>query len=461
MSRHFVWQKCWAFVCCLAILSGSLAACAAPSSQTATEGAAESAAETADEAAESAAVNLNFVVWSYSIETIQDNIAQFEAQNPGITVSLADFSWFDYHDILATRFTGNTPTEVAYSSDHWLQEWVAAGWIVPIDEQCPNIGAYVDEFAPYAVEGMTAEGKLYGLPYYADLVTFMYNADIAEQAGVTSAPETWEQLTEHAQTIKDAGLVQYPIAIPLKKDDPWTVEIFYAMVYSRGGQMFDAENNPVFNQPGSPAEQTLQWLYDAVHTHQVIDPAVLEVAEPDVVKTMGAGQHVYTVLAKYNLAELNGAAHEQAGNFRLALMPGETHSTVGFVRFYALTRDAVAGGQATIDAACRFLEYFGGRTDGEYRVVKRWALEKGLGFAQMPLYDDPEVAETINAWGDVELERQQAELARIKEGLTPWWGAWDVFARQQIHNAVLGEITPQEALQSMADTWEELRADFE
>jgi multiple sugar transport system substrate-binding protein len=362
---------------------------------------------------------------------------------------------------MATRFTGGTPTEIAYSSDHWLQEWVAAGWAVPIDEQCTGVTDYVGEFAPYAVEGMTIDGKLYGLPYYADLVTFMYNAELAKQAGVAEPPETWEELKDQALQIKEADVAEYPINIPMKKDDPWTVEIFYAMVYSRGGSMFDENNDPVFNEPGSAAEQTLQWLHDAIHTWQIMDPAALEVAEPDVVKTMGAGQHLYTVLAKYNLAELNGGVHDQAGNFELALMPGESHSTVGFVRFYSLTKDAVAKDPAAIAAACKFLEYFGGRTDGEYKVVKRWALEKGLGFAQMPLYNDPEVADTINAWGDVELERQQAELARIKEGLTPWWGAWDIIAREQIHNAVLGAVTPQEALQSMADKWEELKSDFE
>lgn len=406
-------------------------------------------------------VNLNFVVWSYSIETIQDNINLFEEARPGVTVSLSDFSWFDYHDIMATRFTSGTPTELAYSSDHWLQEWVAAGWIVPLDDYCPDLLQYVDEFAPYAVEGMTVDGKLYGIPYYADLVTFFYNAELAAQAGIEGPPTTWEELTEQALQIKEAGIADFPINIPLKKDDPWSSEIFYSMVYSRGGSLFDEENNPVFNEAGSAAEQTLQWLHDAMYVHEVMDPAALEVGEPDVVKTMGAGQNLYTVLAKYNLAELNGGAHDQAGNFQLALMPGETHSTVGFVRFYALTRDAVAAGQSAVDAGCDFLNYFGGATDGEYLVVRRWALEKGLGFAQLPLYDDPEVAETINAWGDVELEREQAQLARVKEGLTPWWGAWDIYLRGQIHDSILGTVTPQEALQNMADEWEELRSDFE
>jgi len=402
-------------------------------------------------------VDLNFVVWSYSIETIQDNIKNFETQNPGVKVALSDFSWNDYHDTMATRFTGGTKTELAYSSDHWLQEWVAAGWIVPLDEHFPEVKEMVKEFAPYSVQGMTTGGHIYGLPYYSDMVVFMYNAALAEKAGITKAPETWEELTEQAKQIKAAGVSDFPVYIPLKKDDPWTVEIFYSMVYSRGGKMFDENNNPAFNQPDSPAAQTLQWLHDAIFVDKIMDQSALEVSEPDVVKTMGAGQQVYTVLAKYNLAELNLGDHPQKGNFKLALMPGESHSTVGFVRFYALTKDAVAGGPDALNAAWKFLQYFGAKTDGKYTVVKRWALEKGLGFAQLPLYDDAEVAAAINKWGNVELEREQAKVARVKEGLTPWWGQWDIYARGQIHDAVLGTITPEEALKNMADKWAELK----
>ncbi len=435
-------RRLWNCITFLAVLALLITACGPAAAPT---------------AAPSQEVALNFVVWSYSIETIQDNIKNFESQTPGVTVSLSDFSWNDYHDTLATRFTGGTSTELAYSSDHWLQEWVAAGWIVPLDEHFPEVKDMVAEFAPYSVQGMTAGGHIYGLPYYSDMLVFMYNAALAEKAGVTKAPETWEELAEQAVKIKEAGVSEFPVYIPLKKDDPWTVEIFYSMVYSRGGKMFDENNNPVFNQPGSEAEKTLQWLHDAIFTHKIMDQSALEVSEPDVVKTMGAGQQVYTVLAKYNLAELNLGDHDQKGSFKLALMPGETHSTVGFVRFYALTKDAVAKGQGALNAAWKFLQYFGGKTDGEFTVVKRWALEKGLGFAQLPLYDDAEVAAAINTWGDVNLEREQAKVARVKEGLTPWWGAWDIYARGQIHDAVLGSITPQEALKNMADKWEELK----
>jgi multiple sugar transport system substrate-binding protein len=399
---------------------------------------------------------LQFSVWSYSLETINDNIAKFEAANAGTDVQLSDYPWNDYDAVMATKFTGGSPPDVEYSSDHWLQEWVSAGWIAPIEEQCAGVGQYKSEWAPYATQGMTYNGKLYGLPYYADLVILIYNDKMLRQAGFNQPPQTWEELTRQAQAIKQKGIAKYPINIPLKKDDPWSIEIFYSLVYSLGGHMFDGET-PVFARPGSEAGRALQWLVDARDKYQVMDPASVEVSEPDVVKTMGAGKHAFTVLAKYNLAELNQGNHSQKGNFKMALMPGSSHGTVGFVRFYALSSAAVKAGKDKAAQSCKLLNYFGGKTDGTYKVVKRWALEKGLGFANLPLYDDPQVQQAINSWGDAKLERQQAQLARSKEGLTRFWGTWDISAREQISAAVSGQVGVQQALTSMEKRWAELR----
>ena len=113
-------------------------------------------------------------------------------------------------------------------------------------------------------------------------------------------------------------------------------------------------------------------------------------------------------------------------------------------------------GEAAQSCAWKFLEYFGGKTDGEYKVVKRWAVENGLGFAQLPLFNDPDVQEAFGKWGDVEVIAAQAELARAKEGLTPWFGTWDIFTRAEIHKAILGQQSTMDTLNNMADQWNEL-----
>ncbi len=113
-------------------------------------------------------------------------------------------------------------------------------------------------------------------------------------------------------------------------------------------------------------------------------------------------------------------------------------------------------GEDALNCAWNFLEYFGGKTGDDYIVVKRWAVENGLGFAQLPLYEDASVREAFGQWGDVDVIEAQAELARSKEGLTPWFGTWDVFTRAEIHKAILGQQSTTDTLNNMADKWNEL-----
>ena len=92
------------------------------------------------------------------------------------------------------------------------------------------------------------------------------------------------------------------------------------------------------------------------------------------------------------MAELNRPkSGDFAGQFRIALMPGSSHATVGYVRFYAMTGAVPKKGKDALAAAWKFFEYFAGKTNGQYTVVKRWAVENGLGFAQLPLFNDTDV----------------------------------------------------------------------
>ena len=66
--------------------------------------------------------------------------------------------------------------------------------------------------------------------------------------------------------------------------------------------------------------------------------------------------------------------------------------------------------------------------------------------------------EAFGKWGDVDVIAAQAELARAKEGLTPWFGAWDVFTRAEIHKAILGQQSTMDTLANMEAEWNRLAA---
>ncbi|CAN5731567.1 extracellular solute-binding protein [soil metagenome] len=64
-----------------------------------------------------------------------------------------------------------------------------------------------DDFIPSIYDVYTlADGRRWGLPYDGDTHVLFYNEEIFEQAGVTSAPETWDAYLEAARTVTEAGL---------------------------------------------------------------------------------------------------------------------------------------------------------------------------------------------------------------------------------------------------------------
>lgn len=407
-----------------------------------------------------ATTELTFTVWTFAIDTIQDNIKRFQQRFPNISVKLTDYNWGQYNDTIVVNFVGgsNVP-DILYSSDHWLQQWAAAGWIAPLDDYFPQAKELAKSFAPYAVDGMTYKGKLYGFPYYADPMAFMYNAAILRKAGFSTPPTTWEQVLEQAKAIKAKGLVKHPIGFGYSLQEPFSIESLISMVYSRGGNLFDSDLNPVFDRPGSALIRTIEWTRDALKAG-VMSPEDLQWDGVQAVNAMKAGTQVFFISRASVLWELNNRQlSKQAGNFQLAFMPGTSRQTVGFVRFYAMSSNVPKRGKEALDAAWQFLLYFGGPgPNNSYPVVRRWALDFGLGFAQLPLFKDREIRSSFSRWVNVSrLQTIGQQHARVKQGLTPWFAQWDVFARAELHKGYLGQQSPAQTAQNLAAKWNELR----
>ena len=397
--------------------------------------------------ASAAPVTINFVVWSYNITTIQDNIAKFEAANPDIKVKLTDYPWNNYHDTMVLRLKGRTKTDVMYNGEDWLPEFAAAGWVAALEDFFPEAKKYKDKTASYALADMTYNGKVYGLSYYADLITFQYNKKILKDNGM-SPPKDWEQVLQQSLKLKQGGM-KFPFVYEYDATLPNFYSAFASQVYGRGGSLFDAKLNPVLNDPNGEAFKHLQWLQDAKMKHEIMS---FEVHEPEVVVAMNTGKHAFTVLYNYNLAAMNKAPQPLAGQFDIAPMPGKAGACLGFAKFYCMTAQA-AKDPVRRNAAWKFIEAFGG---GDYKVAKRWAVEDGLGFAALPLMDDPDVKKAFATWIDMEKFKAQARLAR--NDVNPEWkGMWSEFFRPLMAKAFVGGASVKEVMDQGAAKWNEYR----
>ena len=155
-------------------------------------------------------------------------------------------------------------------------------------------------------------------------------------------PTTWEEVTAAAEKLK-AGGMEHPIVYEFDQELPNFFDAFVAQAYGRGGDLFDAEQKAVFDNPDNPAYKQLEWLADAFKK----DLVQQETHESKVIPSMNTGKHAFTIVYNYVLAAMNNAAEQPlAGQFALAPMPGEAHATLGFTKFYSITATAAAGSGA-------------------------------------------------------------------------------------------------------------------
>jgi multiple sugar transport system substrate-binding protein len=397
-------------------------------------------------------ITLQFVVWNYSLDTIQDNVKKFEEANPGIKVKVTDYTWPDYQDSLTLRFRAGTQTDVIYGGQDWLPAWAAAGYLAPLDKIVPaaTLDDLKKDIAGFALKDMTYKGELYGLPYYADTISFLYNKKILDDAGI-AVPQTWEDVTAAALKLKKGGM-QHPFIYEYNQELPNFFDAFVAQAYGRGATLFDKDQKAIFDNPDNGAYKQLQWLADAFSK----DLVEQSVHESKIIPAMNTGKYAFSVLYNYVLAALNNKGEQPlAGQFALAPMPGEAHATLGFSKFYAVT-SKTAEDKERAAAAWKFINFMAGKP---YTIAKRWAVEKGLGFGQLPLFDDKDVTDAWGKWVDMDILKKQVSTA--KSGTwTEWSSMWAASFRPLLAKAMIGEESVDEVMKSGAKSWNDMREQF-
>ena len=403
-----------------------------------------------------AAEPLGFATWSAAVDQVKTHLAAFEKKT-GVATAYTNAPFAQYRETMITKFTGGAPVDMLWVSDAWLPEFAQAGWIAPID-RFKQLTAYNAVTSDFCNESVMFEGKQYGLTYYTDYMGFLYNAEILEKAGFTTPPTTWEEVTTQATAIKAKGLLDYPVVIGMAQES-WMIEFISALAFSHGGRLVDDAGKPVMQD--AKTEAALQWLVDAVQKHKVLSPGCVQTGELEVLKTASAGRAAFVLLPKYRLRVLNDPQQSQvAGKFKQAMMPmgaNGTHATVGWMRFYGVTPRSLATPERA-DNMAKLMEWFGGKADGEYRFQKTLLKDLALGFGIKALFDDPDVRRDLNAYGDATLMARQQDLARKKDTIAPWFGEWNDTNGTAWQQAVLGKVSPAQALKTSAGKWSALKA---
>lgn len=125
--------------------------------------------------------------------------------------------------------------------------WARRNWLKPL-----NLPASYDanDLLKPVREGLSSDGKLYAVPFYAESSMLYYRKDLFEKAGIT-VPEqpTYPQVKEWASKIHDPQNGVYGMCLRGKPGWGENMAFLTTLVNTYGGQWFDMNWNPTLNTP--------------------------------------------------------------------------------------------------------------------------------------------------------------------------------------------------------------------
>jgi sorbitol/mannitol transport system substrate-binding protein len=126
--------------------------------------------------------------------------------------------------------------------------WAKQKWLAPFDNLPGSFD--VDDILKPVRDGISYEGKLYALPFYAESAMTFYRTDLFQKAGLTMpATPTYEQIRQFADKITDKSNQIYGICLRGKPGWGENMAYFSTLVTANGGQWFDSKWDTMIDTP--------------------------------------------------------------------------------------------------------------------------------------------------------------------------------------------------------------------
>ncbi len=192
------------------------------------------------------------IVANPQMRDIQELTGEFNRKHPDIEVRFVTLP----ENEARARITQDVATkagqfDVVMIGTYEAPIWGRNDWLTDLNTYTKQDTAYdVDDLMPAVRKGLSADGKLYAVPFYGESSFLMYRKDLFEQAGLTM-PErpTWTEVAEFAKQLKTPDRA----GICLRGLPGWGEQLapLNTVINTFGGRWYDENWNAQLTSPAT------------------------------------------------------------------------------------------------------------------------------------------------------------------------------------------------------------------
>ncbi len=215
----------------------------------------------------------DLISWKSLMEELT---AEFEAES-GIEVRHEIINWPTAFQTWLTVAQGGAAPDCA--DMYWLHSFSAIGGDqygpLPINEYRDRWPDLEEAYFAGSLQDVFWNDDFYGVPWRVDIRPIMYRTDLFEEAGVTNAPGSWEEIVDAATELtkrdENGNVSQWGYSFG--PDNPPQALVPY---YWQAGGNFLSEDGSKATIDNEAMRTTLTWMRDMVWQHQVVSPEFME-----------------------------------------------------------------------------------------------------------------------------------------------------------------------------------------
>ncbi len=252
----------------------------------------------------------SLVIWADNTrKPAIEPIAEEFGEANGVEVTVIEKQLDQLRDELLTAAPAGEGPDIVIGAHDWLGQLVSAGVVAPVD-----LGGQESEFDEIAIEAMTFEGQLYGVPYAVENIALFRNTEL-----VPEAPETMEEVVEIAQRLEADGEVENGFLLPTDPPDPYHNYPFFT---AKGAYVFEYDLESGYD-PDDLGIDSAGGIAAAEQFSEWVEAGFLKTGVPGSLmqEQFGAGEAAFAVTGPWALVQ-DGAGFEETGvNFEVTPIP--------------------------------------------------------------------------------------------------------------------------------------------
>ena len=377
---------------------------------------------------------------------VPKEILQTFTDQTGVKVDLQVTGWDAIRNKVAIAGAANTPlADVTEFDWSWTGQFGRAGWYLPLQDKLdPAMISDLQNNGAFSIDG-----NQYAVCYSNDFRISAYNKKMFAAAGITQAPTTFDELTTDLQQIKDKGVAENPLAIPLSATEG-TATAWYLLTLAYGGQLFDANFQPAFTSPDSGGYKALQFMVDAVDKG-FVTPGAVSLTDTQSDNRYTSGSAAVTIVGGPDeMVTANDPTQSKiVGQGAFMLVPGVSGPGPTFGLPEGLGIMSTSTHQ---EAAVAFLNWW----EQPETVL---ALQKSVGLLPCSTTAVGTLVDSGKLVGGDTIKQELENVAALfPQGAPPWYGDFSTKAASLINAAARGDLSVQDALNQLADAAKQLQS---